>query len=64
MDLIFVATWQGVAYVCFVVDAFSRMIVCWRAAPHMSTQMRLDALEMARWSRGTHSSPTPMPDPS
>jgi putative transposase len=26
-DLTFVATWAGVAYVCFIVDAFSRRIV-------------------------------------
>lgn len=29
------------------------MIVGWRAAPHMRTTMVLDAIEMARWSRGT-----------
>src|SRR5204862_4474610 len=52
-DLTFVATWAGVAYVCFIVDAFSRMIVGWRVAPNMRTEMVLDALEMARWSRGT-----------
>ena len=51
-DLTFVPTWAGVAYVCFIVDAFSRMIVGWRAAPHMRTTMVLDAIEMARWSRG------------
>jgi putative transposase len=52
-DLTYVATWSGVAYVCFIVDAFSRMIVGWRVASHMRTEMVLDALEMARWSRGT-----------
>ena len=52
-DLTFVPTWAGVAYVCFIVDAFSRRIVGWRAAGHMRTAMVLDALEMARWSRGT-----------
>jgi putative transposase len=41
-------------YVCFIIDAFSRRIVGWRTANHMRTQMVLDALEMARWSRGTH----------
>jgi transposase InsO family protein len=51
-DLTFVATWAGVAYVCFIVDAFSRMIVGWRVAGHMRTPMVLDAIEMARWSRG------------
>ena len=52
-DLTFVATWAGVAYVCFISDAYSRMIVGWRVASHMRTEMVLDALEMARWARGT-----------
>ncbi|CAN5681201.1 hypothetical protein BH18ACT2_BH18ACT2_04870 [soil metagenome] len=52
-DLTFVATWSGVAYVCFIVDAYSRMIVGWRVASHMRTVMVLDALQMASWSRGT-----------
>lgn len=39
---------------CFIVDAFSRRIVGWRIAAHMRTEMVLDALEMARWSRGTN----------
>jgi putative transposase len=52
-DLTYVPTWAGVAYVCFIVDAFSRTIVGWRVAAHMRTSMVLDALEMARWSRGT-----------
>jgi len=52
-DLTYVPTWSGVAYVCFIVDAFSRMIVGWRVAAHMRTDMVLDALEMASWSRGT-----------
>ncbi len=53
-DLTFVPTWAGVAYVCFIIDAFSRMIVGWRVASHMRTEMVLDAIEMARWSRGAH----------
>jgi putative transposase len=40
------------AYVCFIVDAFSRRIVGWRVASNMKTDMVLDALEMARRSRG------------
>ena len=52
-DLTHVATWSGVAYVCFITDAFSRRIVGWRVTGHMRTQMVLDALEMARWARGT-----------
>jgi len=39
---------------CFIVDAFSRRIVGWRVAANMRTDMVLDALEMARRSRGHH----------
>jgi putative transposase len=53
-DLTFVPTWAGIAYVCFITDAFSRMIVGWRVASHMRTPMVLDAIEMARWNRGVH----------
>jgi putative transposase len=53
-DLTYVATWSGVAYVCFIVDAFSRMIVGWRVAGHMRTDMVVDALDMAAWLRGSH----------
>jgi putative transposase len=42
------------AYVCFIVDAFSRRIVGWGVAAHMRTDMVLDALEMARAARGGH----------
>jgi putative transposase len=52
-DLTYVPTWSRVAYTCFIVDAFSRMIVGWRVASTMRTEMVLDALEMARWQRGT-----------
>jgi putative transposase len=51
-DLTFVPTWAGVAYVCFITDVFSRMIVGWRVASHIRTPMVLDAIEMARWNRG------------
>ena len=47
-DLTYVPTRTGMAYVCFITDAFSRMIVGWRVAAHMRTDMVLDALEMAR----------------
>jgi putative transposase len=52
-DLTYVPTRTGIAYVCFIVDAFSRRIVGWRTAAHMRTDMVLDALEMARRSRGS-----------
>jgi putative transposase len=53
-DLTYVPTRTGMAYVCFIVDAFSRRIVGWRVAANMRTDMVLDALEMARRSRGGH----------
>lgn len=51
-DLTYVPTRSGMAYVCFIVDAFSRRIVGWRVAANMKTEMVLDALEMARTTRG------------
>ena len=53
-DLTYVPTRSEMAYVCFIVDAFSRRIVGWRVAANMKTEMVLDALEMARTSRGGH----------
>ena len=50
-DLTYVPTWSGVAYVAFIVDVYSRMIVGWRVAAHMRTDMVLDALNMAAWNR-------------
>lgn len=37
-DPTFVPTWTGVAYVCFIIDAYSRTIVGWRVASHMRTR--------------------------
>lgn len=51
-DLTFLPTWAGIAYACFIIDAYSRTILGWRVASHMRTTMVLDAIEMARWSRG------------
>ena len=50
-DLTYVATWAGFAYVAFVIDAFSRMIVGWRVATTLRATLALDALEMAIWAR-------------
>jgi putative transposase len=50
-DFTYVATWTGFVYVAFVVDVFSRMIVGWRVSSSMSTDLTLDALEQALWSR-------------
>ena len=50
-DFTFVATWTGFVYVAFVVDVFARRIIGWRAARSMQTDLVLDALEQALWSR-------------
>jgi putative transposase len=50
-DITFVATWSGFAYVAFVTDVFARRIVGWRVARSMRTDLVLDALEQALWSR-------------
>ena len=50
-DFTVVASWEGRVYVAFVIDVFSRMIVGWRAATTMRTDLVLDALEMAIWHR-------------
>ena len=50
-DLTYVWTWAGFVYVAFVVDAYSRRILGWRAASHLRTDLALDALEMAIWTR-------------
>jgi putative transposase len=52
-----VATWSGFAYVSFVTDVFSRMIVGWRVSPSLRADLALDALEMAIWSRKDESFP-------
>ncbi|MFF1605162.1 transposase [Streptomyces mirabilis] len=51
-DLTYIRTWSGWAYVAFVLDVYSRMIVGWQLATHMRTDLPLDALEMALWRRG------------
>ena len=50
-DFTFVSTWQGFAYVAFIVDVFSRYIVGWRVSRHMRTEFILDALEQALHAR-------------
>jgi putative transposase len=50
-DFTYVSTWQGWAYVAFVVDVFSRRIVGWRQSSSMHTEFVLDALEQALYDR-------------
>ncbi len=50
-DLTYVATWAGFVYVAFVIDAYARRIVGWRAASSLHTGLALDALEQALYAR-------------
>jgi len=50
-DFTYVATWSGFVYSAFVIDVFARRIVGWRVARSMRTELVLDALEQAIWSR-------------
>ena len=51
VDFTYVATWSHMAFSAFVSDVYSRRIVGWRTATAMPTQLPLDALEMALWTR-------------
>ena len=50
-DLSYVATWRGLVYVAFVIDAFARRIVGWRVSNSLRTDLALDALEQALYER-------------
>ena len=51
VDLTYVPTWSGTVFTAFVSDVYSRRIVGWRCAARMPTELPLDALEMALWTR-------------
>ena len=50
-DFTYVATWVGFVYVAFVIDAFARRIVGWRASRTAHAGFVLDALEQALHER-------------
>lgn len=50
-DFTYVTTWQGFAYVAFIIDVFAGVIVGWRVSSTMETSLVLDALEQALWVR-------------
>lgn len=50
-DFTYVSTWSGFVYVAFVIDAFARKIVGWRASRSMSAEFVLDALDQALHDR-------------
>lgn len=51
VDFTYVPTWAGMAFTAFVSDVFSRRVVGWRTCASMPTELPLDALEMALWTR-------------
>jgi putative transposase len=51
VDFTYVPTWAGTVFSAFVNDVFSRRIVGWRTKATMPTELPLDALEMALWTR-------------
>jgi putative transposase len=51
VDFTYVATWSGTVFSAFVSDVCSRRIVGWRTKATMPTELPLDALEMAVWTR-------------
>jgi putative transposase len=52
VDLTYIRTWAGFAYLALVTDVYSRRIVGWALTTHMRTDLPLEALEMAIWTRG------------
>ena len=50
-DFTYVSTWQGFAFVAFIIDAFARRIVGWRVSRHARADFVLDALEQALHER-------------
>ena len=61
-DITYLWTREGWLYVCAVLDLFTRRIVGWAIAEHMTRQLVLDALHMADTVRKpAHASPSRQP---
>jgi putative transposase len=50
-DITYVRTWEGWLYLSFVLDTYSRKIVGWSMANNLKTDLVLDALNMAIYTR-------------
>jgi putative transposase len=50
-DITYVATAEGLLYVAFILDVYSRKVVGWAMEPHLRTELVVDALRMAVWRR-------------
>src|SRR6202453_1260761 len=56
-DITYVSTWSGWVYVTFVTDASARRILGLRTSTSLTTQLVLDAVEHAIWTRGRPGGP-------
>ena len=50
-DITYVRTRSGFVYVAFITDVYSRAIVGWQVSRSLRSDLALDALEQALWSR-------------
>ena len=50
-DLTRLRCWDGILYLAFVIDVYSRRVVGWQLATHMRTTLVMDALRMALTQR-------------
>ena len=50
-DLTYVKTHRGWTYVAFIIDVFSRAVVGWQCSASLRSDLAIDALEMAIYSR-------------
>jgi putative transposase len=46
-DLTYLRCWEGLVFLAFVIDVYSRRVVGWQLAPHMRARLVCDALKMA-----------------
>ena len=51
-DFTYCSTWSGWCYTAFVIDAYARRILGWSVSTTMTSQLVLDAVEQAIWTRG------------
>ncbi|GAA1214836.1 hypothetical protein GCM10009675_41150 [Prauserella alba] len=50
-DFTYVSTWSGWCYTAFVIDAYARRILGWSVATTMTSQLVVDTVEQAIWTR-------------
>ena len=51
-DFTYCSTWSGWCYTAFVIDAYARRILGWSVATTMTSQLVVDAVDQAIWTRG------------